>query len=112
MTAVQRTPCPLHGQFGQPSKAAWHPAALVMAFTYQIHPKRALVVVTHSERVGAEAWEAFLSALVVNAAYARGLSILEDSEVRALTDYEDSGVDGRGRREPFGLTATARARRA
>lgn len=55
-----------------------------MALTYHIHPERALVVVTRSERVGAEVWEAFLGALVGDAAYARGFAILEDR--RALQE--------------------------
>lgn len=79
----------MHGNFVGSSKAARHAAdsrdeAFVMALTYYIHPERALVVVTRSERVGAEAWEAFLSALVGDPAYARGYAFLEDR--RALRE--------------------------
>ena len=55
-----------------------------MALTYQIHPDRSLVVVTRRDRVGAEAWEAFLAVLLEDPAYAPGLAILEDR--RALRE--------------------------
>jgi hypothetical protein len=49
-----------------------------MALTYQIHPQRSLVVVTRRGRVGAESWEAFLTGLLEDPAYAKGFAILED----------------------------------
>jgi len=49
-----------------------------MALTYLIHPERSLVVVTRSEPVGADAWEAFLTGLLEDPAYERGFAILED----------------------------------
>jgi|KBSMisStaDraftv2_1062788.scaffolds.fasta_scaffold155386_3 hypothetical protein len=49
-----------------------------MPLTYQIHPHRSLVVVTRRDRVGAETWEAFLTALLLDPAYAKGFAILED----------------------------------
>lgn len=58
--------------------------AFVMALTYHIHSERSLVVVTRSERVGAEAWESFLSGVLADPAYERGFAILEDR--RALPE--------------------------
>src|SRR5262245_36038460 len=55
-----------------------------MALRYNIHPERSLVVVTRSQRVGAEQWEAFLTSLVEDPAYERGFTIIEDR--RALAE--------------------------
>jgi hypothetical protein len=55
-----------------------------MALHYHIHPERSLVVVTRSERVGAEEWEAFLNGMLRDPAYVRGFAILEDR--RGLRD--------------------------
>jgi hypothetical protein len=73
----------LHGKFFRGSnELSWasdsRDEAFVMALTYQIHSERSLVVVTRSDRVGAEAWEAFLTALLGDPAYAKGFAILED----------------------------------
>ncbi len=52
-----------------------------MALTYHIHPERSLVVVTRTDRVGSEEWEAFLDQLIQDPAFELG-------HVRAFIDYE------------------------
>ncbi len=54
-----------------------------MPLTYSIHPERSLVIVTRTHGARSDEWERFMTQIMADPAFVRGLNLVEDS--RAVT---------------------------